>query len=284
RRGEYLVRRSYVVPLELEKDYEAVQSAYASKRGEGGEMPLRRLALKTAITPELVNDSPDNPFLIQDSSGPISFHFEGTDFEGRDWEGEQVDFGLPVVFVPAEKSADPSPLNLARSLFGTVDTDLRGQQLAFANTSDRPGTTTLPAFSFGLSAQDATKPSTPGDLTTGLNAGQLPTGHAPFLPVVLQASVSVPAIDQFLGSSGAPGPQPIRLSQTYLDNGLVAAGSPAEAVKEVFASFVTPPTLGFPPDKVGGLMNPSMVMNDQSRELGPVPDLSNLDLGSLLGN
>jgi len=279
RRGEYLVRRSYVVPLELEKDYEAVQSAYASKRGEGGEMPLRRLALKTAITPELVNDSPDNPFLIQDSSGPISFHFEGTD-----WEGQQVDFGLPLVFVPAEKSADPSTLNLARSLFGTVDTDLRGQQLAFANTSDKPGTTTLPAFSFRLSAQDATKPSTPGDLTTGLNAGQLPTGHAPFLPVVLQASVSVPAIDQFLGSSGAPGPQTIRLSQTYLDNGLVAAGSPAEAVKEVFASFVTPPTLGFPPDKVGGLMNPSMVMNDLSRELGPVPDLSNLDLGSLLGN
>jgi hypothetical protein len=278
RTAEYLVRRAYVVPLEREKDYDLVQGAYASAHGEGGEIPLRRLWLNTTTTPELVNDAPSSPFLIESSSGPIAFHFEG-----EDWEGQRVDFSLPLVFVPAESAAQAGTLALARTLFGTLDTDLRGQQVALAHTVDKPGTTTLPTLSMRFAAQDAT-PKTPGDLTTGLNLSNLPAGHAPFLPVVVQANVSVPAIDQFLGSSRAPGPQVIRLSDTYLDNGLVAASGAAEAAGEVFATFLSPPTLSFPTDKVGGLVNPSMVVTDLSRALGPVPDLTNLDLTALLGS
>jgi hypothetical protein len=277
--AEYLVRRSYVAPLELEKDYELVKQAYASSHGEGGEMPLRRLRLKTLITAELVNDSPDSPFVIQDPFGDISFHFEG-----EDWEGGQIDFNLPLVFVPAERAADSGSLSIARGLLGTVDTDARGQLLAFAHTSDKPGSTTLPTSSFRLSAQDATSAKVPGDLTTGLNAAALPLGHAPFLPVLAQASVNIPAVDAFLGSSNAPGPQTIRLSDTYLDYGLVTAASDGDASKEVFAKFINPVSLSFPKDKIGGLADPTMQVTDLSRALGPVPNLSNLDLNSLLNS
>lgn len=274
RTAEYLVRRAYVVALEREQDYDLVKTAYASAHGEGGEIPLRRLWLNTTTTPELVNDSPSSAFLIQSSSGPIPFHFEG-----EDWENQRVDFTLPLVFVPAESAAQAGTLNAARALFGTQDTDLRGQQVALAHTVDKPGTTTLPTLSMRFAAQDAS-PKTPGDLTGGLNLSLLPAGHAPFLPVVVQADVSVPAIDQFLGSSRAPGPQVIRLSDTYLERGLDAA----QAATEVFATFLSPPKLQFPTDKVGGLLNPSMVVTDLSRALGPVPDLTNLDLAALLGN
>lgn len=278
RRADYLVRRAHVLPLELEKDYAQVKTAYASAFGEGGEMPLRRLTLKTLATPELAKDDPANPFLIQDGAGPIPFHFEG-----EDWKGNRVDFNLPLVFVPAD--ADLAAIAKARGLFDgemrNNEADLRGQGIAFANTPDDQGTTTLPTQALRFSAQDA-RPTNPGDLTTGLKNGELPLGDAPFLPVLLQARVGVPAIDRFLGSSNAPGPQTIELSSTYLINGLV----PGDAAKGVFASFVDAPTLAFPADKVGGLVNPSITVAGLSRELGPVPDLSNPTtlLSSLHGN
>jgi len=72
--SEYLVRRTRLVPQELEKDYELLRAAYASPHGEGGEMPLRRLRLKTLITPERVRAPPDMPFpnTGQFRPGPVS--------------------------------------------------------------------------------------------------------------------------------------------------------------------------------------------------------------------
>jgi hypothetical protein len=267
RAGEYLVTRTHVIPLEGEKDYELLVAAYASKHGDGGEMPLRRLRLKTQTTPEQTAANTSGAFLVRDGSGAFPFHFEG-----EDWEGGNVDFSTPLFFVPDGVSPDAS----MKQFFEKNPVDLRGQSIAFANSPDKPGTTTLPTLSLTLSAQDV----------SSVKAQALPKGHPPFLPVVTQALVNVPAIDRFLGSSRAPGPQKMTLAESYLENGLVA-GDPNN---DVFVQFVDSPLLNFPPDKVGGLVSPTFTVSHLSRSLGPVPDptklsdfLSHID-GNLIGS
>jgi hypothetical protein len=249
--GEYMIARRRIVALEQVKNYDLLRSAYASAHGEGGEMPLRQLSHLTVITPELTTESTSAPFLVQDASGPVPFHYQGSD-----WEGKTVDFSLNLLFVPEGASVDSSK--------NQFTADLRGQSMAFANSSDNLGATTLPALSLTLSAQD-------------VNPAKLPLGHPPFLPVMTQASVNIPAIDRLLGSTRAPGPQVISLSPSYLANGLAKG----DQGKEVFAQLDSKPVLDFPVDKTGGLVNPKIAVTSLSRVLGPIPD-PGLDLNSLL--
>jgi hypothetical protein len=256
-RGEYLIKRLHVCVNEPEKDYAALAAAYASSNGEGGEMPLRRLRITTPLTPELSGPS-TGTFPIQAGGNPFPFHFHA-----EDWETQSIDFSLPQVFVPVENLGDTNALGLAKSSFASTATaDLRQQAIAFANSGPlKPGACTLSVKSLTFAAQDG---------TTGLKLGNLPSGHPQFLPFVVQASASIPAIDNFLGSSNAPGQQTIRLSDTYLQRGFVAG----DEASEVFATLVSPPTLEFPAPKVGGLVTPSFQPTGLSRSLGPVPNLT----------
>lgn len=258
----YLRQRKFIVVREPIKRY--------SHRA----FPFRSLEMRTRITPNILPETtdlvlppggPDAAFWPRFSPGgeTLDILFE---VEGIDWQGMASRFSAPLIFAFDSAIAQPNEDAIVAAYNGaagpvppTADASVRrtrplgGQRVAFA-PQQTPGDTAIDTDSVILAA---------------LNAN----GTPPFLPALRGATVSIPAVREITGSAA---PQLIR----YDDGFLAASSDTFGNAGEVFARIEAPPAIGFPVEKVGGLVAPDLTPQGLSRQFGPVGDVGAFAGGS----
>lgn len=237
-------------------------------------MPLRSIRLVTRSAE--IQGTPGIPFttptwLLTPEGNPLFFRAAAIDVGGN-----QVDFELPLMFVPLEQvenidlirhnyQSPPFPSHLATRV------QLGGQVLTMAPHGDKPGSTLVKAetVEFGLAAV--------GDAESdfGLHGNALPSFYIPrYLPYITGAEVVVPAVEQLLGSAK---PQAIEHDFNYLKRGFDPVTNPAQT----FARMLSPLPLEFASQQGGGLVRPHSVAEALSRTLGPVAAPDKLASGKI---
>jgi hypothetical protein len=257
-RVAYLVERQVIVVQEHEKDYRALEGAFAHN---GREFPFKRIQITTRITPLLQPPPPgEAPFFPHVGTVPFAFDIVATDLDDQD-----AHFTLPLLFVPVQEGSNsPPPFDQILPLYlanhALRRAELRGQQVTFAPASGSDArNTALNTTALFFSAQT---PAGPRDRAV------------PFLPVLEKADVSIPAIEHMVKVSGGSGATSISFNDTYLNAGLDGANK-----GRVFADIRGLLPLNIPADKAGGLAAPNMNIQGLSSVLGPVPDIKNIVAG-----
>jgi hypothetical protein len=256
-----LLQRQFIIVMEPFHDYTA--DVYPS---QGREMPLRTLTVKTLVTPNLM-DPVDFAHKVPGLTGhksmkvvlkdgtPVPFHLVGTDVAGN-----SLDLTVGMYWIDDEDRR----LLSDHVIRGQVDAaynadeayargDLAGQRMTYAPppTAPAPGTATTGDTSLHTTAVRHTVTWTDPDV---------------FLPVLRNADVHIPAVEQLAGPS--PTPTTIQLADAYLGSGL---DDPANNASGLFAQMAngTLPT-SLPPKFAGGFINPSLAVTGLSAHLGPV--------------
>lgn len=255
----YLRQRVEVIVQEPVIDYAPMAVAYTNG---GREMPLRSIRLIT-LSAEIratPGASVVNPtWLVKPDGSPVLFRAAALDFAGN-----QIDFELPLLFVPLEAVSNIAGIRdvYLPGSFGGVparQVQLGGQLVALAPGDGKPESTQVKASSlmFGLATVlDA-------EAGFGLLLDRLPPTYLPrYLPYVRSAVASIPAVEQLLGRAT---PQVIEFSKTYLDNGFNPAQNPAQT----FVQFPELP-MTFASQRGGGLARPDSSAKGLSRTLGAV--------------
>ena len=255
----YLRQHMYVVVRQPTLTYP--DTAFAN---QGREMPLKMAQLTTLVTPDILPPEQTTvagdttAFWITTAEGRFPFHAHTTDALGH-----IVDFSAPLVFMvgaqPPQKQGQPAhldPVTAARlnatiAAYGAdlnaITSAVQGQKLTYAPPIDPSSdTTTLTTDALVFTAQ----------------ASNMPAGFAPMLR---QADVRLPSVEQLLGSLAATS---IALYDDYVRNGLRSPGP------GVFARFLRPIPMTFSADKGGGIATPNMSLIGLSRQIGPVAGLT----------
>jgi hypothetical protein len=269
-------------------------------------IPFRTIRLTTLVTPDIdptqvvtmgntqtpTNSSPLGfpAFWVRDAStlGDVQFGAHGTD-----WEGREITFAAPQIFVygsdgqtnsnQAGRRLPPISLPPAFDLQATQAlitnyasettrrvSDLGGQAVALAESAV-PNSTTLHIGDFHFNAE---LPAAAADAAALLGADQ-----PGFFPTLGQAMVQVPGIDQLTGPDLPPiPPQAIKMVDQYLSHGFNPISNPAEAF--AIADQLAPQALQFAKDAAGGIALPDFGVGGFTRQLGPVGG----DLNDLLGD
>jgi hypothetical protein len=238
----YLRQHMYIVVRQPQLSYPTGTYTY-----QGREMPFySSIRITTAVTPDI--DSPtgkyippnQNSFWVQVQGANFQFHLTATDRAGATF-----DFLAPLIFVSvSETDIDAVQQAYLTSGLGPPCV-VKGKKIAYADPS--AGDTTLKTTTLYFDTQVL------ADASSG--------GPAPFLPILSQAAVSVPSLEELLGVSS---PVNIAYYNKYLSNGL-------DTNAGVFATLVgTGPNVGFTADKAGGFATPSLVMTALSARKGLV--------------
>jgi hypothetical protein len=256
----YLFQRMFIVVREPEKRFAATD------RG----MLFKRARLTTLVTPDIADPDPfkipgtNRTFWVEvmtsaSTRARFKFHAVGTDVAGND-----VDFTIPMMFVP--KSERNPERKIAA---GAYNASTSANQLAERN-ANVPGQKVAFAERNPAAATDNTQL-----VTRAINFVMVDEGNAPRM---LKADVNIPQVQELLGSDA---PTSIRYFPDYVIQGLDAAtGVFAEVIREDFSKFLSdnpfaglvPNTLGvnFTSDQAGGFATPNLAVSTLTRELGPL--------------
>jgi hypothetical protein len=241
----YLKQHMYIVVREPEKSYDP--GAYDS---EGREMPFyKRVRINTKVTPDL-----DKPVFISNASfwvkvGGANFQFHLT---GEDLAGSNIDFLAKMIFVSNSETnvgavGQSSPANSIKSQYLASGNErlceVRGRKVAYADPG--AGDTILKTTGLFFDTQVLFGPPFPS---------------APFIPKLDQATISVPSLEQLLGTSD---PVTIGYFPDYLSKNL-------DSNAGVFAEILdaTPPNVRFTADRAGGFATPNMLLKALSARKG----------------
>ncbi len=255
----YLRQHMYIVVREVKKSYKAAPYTY-----QGRENPFKSsIRVDTVVTPDI--DEPpsegqagyfsDNSFWINVGGAPFQFHMTATDLAGA-----SIDFLAPMIFVSVSEAdvgtvppgtSDASSVQANYLLAGASRiSDVRGKKVAYAN----PGAGDTELKSSGLLFDTQILSSSP-------------QGEVPFIPVLVQANVVVPSLEELLGTSS---PVSIQYYQAYLTSGM-------DSNAGVFAELATgptalpePPAVAFSANKAGGFATPSFSITALSARKGMV--------------
>lgn len=205
------------------------------------QMPLKRVRLRTMITPLIEPPENENLFLVRVEGAPFRFAVEGED------ETHNVtQFTMPLVY--AQLRADGTiDLEAARKLLTSADgPDLGGSPVTLVPESGETGATTFPVSSVFFDADPA------------------PRMEAGFHPKLTNAEVALPAVEVATGKAGS---HSFEYATPYVDHGF----GPQNA-GEVFAKLPKglPLDLKGSADKAGGLLSPSIDIGGLSRTIGPL--------------
>ncbi|MBE9114061.1 hypothetical protein IQ273_32365, partial [Nodosilinea sp. LEGE 07298] len=255
----YLRQYMYVVVREPLKDYTQEGLPH-----DGRGMPLKQIRLTTLVTPKidypyaapsLVSGS-DRSFWIQVGGQDFRFHAVGTDVAGN-----QVDFTIPLIFVPNSETAvgmakieaeynKPASSQRRQAL-------VPGQRVAFAAPSGDGKDNT----SFATQALNF------------INEGAGSKADF-FSPKLFKAEVRIPAVEQLVGANTLSS---IQLLSDYVVGGGFASpanatGAFAQIVKETPAGLLEKAVAGvtFSAEQVGGFATPNLDITTLTRKLGPL--------------
>jgi hypothetical protein len=243
---------------------------------QGREMPLSSIRILTDATPS----AEPAPGVVGAEEWPT---VGGKDFLfhclALDLEGHAVTFSLPLMLVRLRDiiTADDwekynriyNAANLARR---TVT--LNNQQVTYAaSTPGKRGSTTLTTQQLVFEA--ARIPDA--------KLANVPPAQPPFLPKVVSATVSIPAVERLLGPGKSTAA--ITFDPDYLSHGLDHAVNKGEDPTvnkgEVFAMLAPPLALPFAAEKAGGLIKPDSTVSGLSRSVGTVADVATAKTGQL---
>jgi len=291
----YLFQRYFLRVREPVKYYPAYGQANNARR-----MPLRSVRILTLVTPTLrapeqTKVLPDQPCSARcgfwPTVGDQPFRFR---MVGEDWDGQQVEFEVPVIFVGVENvtgttdrlvAFDEQVMGRFVEEYNKNTPEMRarrtapvaGHKMAFAeSTPSKPGDTTLQVEELLLGAEldDPKARKTQKDL----RANNQPR----FYPNVAAAKVRLPAVEQITGKET---PTEIRIHDEYVEKGW--SSNPAGNKAEVFAQLwdiaagkAASLPLGFSADQSGGLATPDMSVEGLSKQFGPVSDLAKMLAGN----
>lgn len=240
----YLRQHMYIVVREPEKTYGSEPYTYGRR-----EMPFwQSVRLKTTVTPDidipvmLTGDgNAHQSFWVTVGGGQyFQFHVEATDLNGS-----TIDFLAPLVFM-SDSEGFPGGV---QSIYAGNDAvrvcTLKGQKVAYADPS----------------AGDTILRTTELYFTSELLLTQPPYPIAPFIPSLDKATVTVPAVEQILGTSS---PLTVQLYTGYLQNGL-------DTNAGVYAQIAgTQPQIAFSASQSGGFSTPTLTMTSLSARKGLV--------------
>ena len=241
----YLRQRLYIVVREPVKTYPIAQFVH-----RGREQPLRfQIRVHTLVTPNLdapTTISTTGAFWVRVGNQDYPFQFSGRDVDGR-----SVPFSGAVIFVRASEVSEA--LSTVRDAYRDSG-DRRicpvpRQEIAYApKNPDKDGDSVLTTESLIFDTQK--------EIEDGFEIFDI-------TPVLHQAEVRVPAIEQLVGSQKAVA---IKLFEGYLQNGLELGNNQAT----LFAELLDVAGLTIPTDKAGGLSTPNIDVTGLSQHLGPV--------------
>jgi hypothetical protein len=234
-----LVQSSVLTVQDTERNYLELKDRYTSK---GLEMPFRRIQ----IAPSLQT--------VPDANGVVQLSVTAEDRAGNFVIADMV-----MLFVSLAEAGDTQKLNdLATITYPQYSTVLlNDQHVALAEDPTGQNATSLAVDKLVFGVQF---PATTGALGS----------EPPFLPYMISADVSLPAIRQMLGTVGTvPSPTKMRLHSDYL------SGFQAGDKKLIFGVFDTPlPALSIPAERAGGLATPRFPQPDGlSCLMGPVSNV-----------
>ncbi|MFB7512320.1 hypothetical protein [Streptomyces sp. NPDC056144] len=265
-----LVRTAELIVQQPVVEYGPLAGAFA--RG-GREFPFTKVRITTTSARISPRDPDDGPFWLFDPDGerlPLRA-------VGEDVVGNPVDFSLPMVFVPYRYIGDHESLFFTYFSPGFEDARtvrLHGQTVAFAADAGRPGSTALKTSSVTLTIE--LPPGVPNpnpDLP--VHAEAAPASYIPrFLPRVHDIVAAVPAVDDLLGTAGAP--RALVWDTVYLNHGFGAANR-----AQTFVTLTADLPVGLSPQRGGGLASPALTAKALSRTLGPVSAPDALQAGKV---
>jgi hypothetical protein len=252
-----LRQHMYIVVREQEKSYPAPVYAFS-----GREMPFQSLIrIDTKVTPDI--DPPPqmgDPGFFSEFSfwvtiNKVNFQFHCT---GQDLSGAKIDFLAPLIFVsvsetdvgavyPAVSDANSVKANYSKGGFGPISS-VRGRKVAFADPS--AGDTTLKTSGLYFDTQ----------ITSGF-----PFASAPFIPLLSQAQVVVPSIEELLGITT---PVNTQFYQRYLQQGLDPNAGVFVDVSALSGQSLQP--ISFSAQKAGGFATPGFTITALSARKGMV--------------
>ncbi|MCX7599601.1 MAG: hypothetical protein N2512_12160, partial [Armatimonadetes bacterium] len=248
----YLFQRYFLRVREPVKYYPAYGQANNARR-----MPLRMVRILTLVTPTLRAPEqskvlPDQPCSARCGFWPTvgnePFRFR---MVGEDWDGQQVEFEVPVIFVGVENvtgskdrivafdegppdNPDQSVMKRFVDEYNKTTPEMLarrtarvpGQKMAFAESSpDKPGDTTLQVeeLIFGAELDDPKSKKTQKEL----RANNQPR----FYPNVAAAKARIPAVEQLTGKTT---PTTIRIHERYVNEGWSSNPNPAQVFAELW--------------------------------------------------
>ncbi|HWE50182.1 MAG TPA: hypothetical protein VG273_10355 [Bryobacteraceae bacterium] len=252
-----LRQHMYIVVREPEKTYDPSGYIFA-----GREMPFHSsIRIDTKVTPDI--DPPPQPgdpgFFSQNSFwvtiDKVNFQFHCT---GQDLSGAKIDFLAPMIFVsvsendvgavpPGVSDANSVKANYVKGGFGPVSS-VHGKKVAYADPS--AGDTILKTSGLFFDTQIT---------------GGFPFATAPFIPLLSQAQVTVPSVEELLGVTT---PVDIQFYARYLNSGLDP--NAGVFVDVLSASGGSLPQISFSANKSGGFATPGFTITALSARKGMV--------------
>jgi hypothetical protein len=235
----YLRQHMYIVVREREKAYDPGTFTYG-----GREMPfLRDVRIETIVTPDInppaIINNCTASFWIDVGSSGFPFHVSATDLSGA-----RIDMHAQLIFMSVSEQSLQGVQSEYRSQAARRGCAVRGQKVAYADPA--AGDTTLRTVDLEFDTQ------------TLLPAPPYVT--LPFLPYLSQATVTVPVIEELLGTANGTD---ITLYQGYKENGL-------DSHAGVYAELTTSQSLTFTADKAGGFATPNLMITALSARKGIV--------------
>lgn len=287
-KAAYLRQRYFLVVKQERRDFGA---APVGARYGGRSFPFTSVRITTRATPNLDPASgwntsiagKDMLFMPTVGGSPFLFHAIGTD-----WDGDTVEFTVPLVFMDSTLTADyAGPQSTIAKLVGDYPAHaeslrtahLDGQRMSLA-PSRKKGDTQVEVKSIVLGTMRAGDvPPVPG-FTNPWDGYDAP----PFLPQMQRADVRLGGAEEIAGAM--PGPS-IAYTDGYVNDGFTTLANGKQSA-EVFAALVDRTTgqpasqkLDFSSDRSGGAATPNFAIEGLSRRMGTVADLKNVDLGTL---
>jgi hypothetical protein len=245
----YLKQYEYIVVNEPEKVYPTASFIHGAR-----EMPLyQNVRIRTKVTPYIdkpqfiPEPNPTNPSQTQNSPsfwvdvGGQHFPFHVT---GVDLAGKSIDFLAPLIFMDIGETNPDAIAAFYRAAGDARMCSVSGIKLAYADPA--AGDTTLKTNGLFFDTE------MPPNLSP-------PYTEVPFIPILDTARVTVPSVEQIIGSST---PITVQLYDRYLASDL----DPHAAV---FAQITgTPTVLTFSADKAGGFSTPNLTLTGLSAKKG----------------
>ncbi len=188
------------------------------------------------------------------------------DVTATDGNGNQINFNVTMLFVRDNEVRTGQRLEEVTEQFQREATvEINGQRVALADSrlSGSDTEAAVAMMDFGVQRTDISGPVQP-----------------PFLPLIRGADVSVPAIEQLLGSAAGSvsSSTPNRVKMAFHPRYLAKGFLPSDNPKQVFAKFFgSIPGLSVPAERAGGLAAPKFpALDGLSRTLGPVAGVQTL--------
>lgn len=243
----YLRQHMYIVVREPQKSYGGEPYQY-----HGLENPFwQNVQIKTKVTPDidipvmLTGDgNAHQSFWVTVGGENFQFHMEATDLAGN-----KIDFLAPLVFLSNDEGHPAGVQSIYAGNDAVRVCTVNGRKIAYADPN----------------AGDTTLRTTELYFTTEIELIQPPYPISPFIPTLDKATVTVPALEQILGTNT---PLSVQLYSGYLQNGLDSNAGVYVAIQDPQPNGNPQPEVAFNAGQSGGFSTPTIVMTALSARKG----------------